>query len=98
MQKIIISILLLLSATVISAQGNWVATELEDPYVSDSTQYVLDDLEYLSDWEKDSINMIAENSGLETKNKTSVPPDCSKIYFYFTGDQCAITNIRINRK
>ncbi|MCQ2201976.1 MAG: TPM domain-containing protein [Bacteroidales bacterium] len=60
MQKIIISILLLLSATAISAQGNWVATELEDPYVSDSTQYVLDDLEYLSDWEKDSINMICK--------------------------------------
>lgn len=48
--------------------------------------------------EKDSINMIAENSGLETKNKASVPPDCSKFYFYLTGDQCAITNIRIDKK
>ncbi len=42
-----------------------------------------------------TIALIVENSGLETRNKTTIPSDVSNIYFYLTGDQCALTDIRI---
>ena len=44
------------------------------------------------------IEVLVENSGLETNNKTTLPDDVSNIYFYLTGDQCALTNIHINKK
>lgn len=58
MQKIFIFILLLLSTTDITAQGKWVAEELVDPYTKDSTQYVLDQLNYLNVEETDTLNAI----------------------------------------
>jgi len=45
-----------------------------------------------------TIDLQAENSGLITVNQTILPEDISKIYFYFTGDQCAITEININKE
>lgn len=41
------------------------------------------------------IEVLVEDSGLEIWNITTIPADASNIYFYLTGDQCAITNIRI---
>lgn len=41
------------------------------------------------------IEVLVEDSGLEIRNITTIPADASNIYFYLTGDQCAITNIRI---
>lgn len=60
MQKVFIFILLLLSATDFFAQDKWVVKDLVDPFVRDSSQYVLDDLKYLTDREKDSINRICK--------------------------------------
>jgi len=35
------------------------------------------------------------NSGLDIKDKLTIPDNISNIYFYLTGDQCALTDIRI---
>ena len=43
----------------------------------------------------DEICVQVGNSGLEIKNKTKVPENASNIYIYLTGDQCALTDIRI---
>ena len=43
------------------------------------------------------IEIQVENSGLETKNKTTLPAGASNIYVYLTGDQCALTDIHINK-
>lgn len=42
-----------------------------------------------------TVDVWAENSGLETRNRITLPEDASNIYMYFTGDQCALTNIHI---
>ncbi len=44
-----------------------------------------------------TIELKTENSGLEIKNVTTIPEGVSKVYFYITGDQCALTDIHINR-
>lgn len=43
------------------------------------------------------IKLQVENSGLEIRNITTMPTDVSNVYFYLSGDQCALTNIRINK-
>lgn len=43
----------------------------------------------------DTLELQLENSGLETQNITKLPEDISDVYLYLTGDQCALTNIRI---
>lgn len=42
-----------------------------------------------------NVNLQIENSGLLTVNQTRLPENVEKVYWYFTGDQCAITDIRI---
>ena len=44
------------------------------------------------------IDLHTENGGFETQNRTVLPEDVAKIYVYLTGDQCALTDIHINRK
>lgn len=46
----------------------------------------------------DVVNLQVENSGLLTVNQTRLQKQVDKVYCYFTGDQCAITDIQINRK
>ena len=43
------------------------------------------------------INISAEYCGLSIHSITTVTDDIPKLYAALTGDQCAITNIRINR-
>lgn len=45
-----------------------------------------------------TVNLQVENNGLITVTRTTIPENTSDIYFYFTGDQCAITEIRINKE
>ena len=44
-----------------------------------------------------TIYMEVENSDLATVNQTKLPEKVDKGYCYLTGDQCAITNIRVTR-
>ncbi len=44
-----------------------------------------------------TIELQAENSGMEIMNTTTIPEGISKVYFYITGDQCALTDIHINK-
>lgn len=44
-----------------------------------------------------TIYMEVENSDLATVNQTKLPEKVDKVYCYLTGDQCAITNIRVTR-
>jgi len=45
----------------------------------------------------DLINLEVEDSGLTTLNQTKLTENVKKLYCYFTGDQCAITDIRIEK-
>ncbi len=42
----------------------------------------------------DKLELLVENGGLETRSLTPIPMDASNIYWYLTGDQCALTDIR----
>lgn len=44
----------------------------------------------------DIVNLQVENSGLTTVNQTKLLESTEKVYCYFTGDQCAITDIHVN--
>lgn len=43
----------------------------------------------------DKVILKMENSGLQVVNQTKLPENLGKVYFYITGDQCAITQIKI---
>lgn len=43
-----------------------------------------------------TIVIQAENSGLVTSNSTIFPEDILNVYLYFSGDQCALTEITMN--
>ncbi len=43
------------------------------------------------------IDLQVENSGLIIENQTVLPEEVTKVYYYFTGDQCAVTEIFINK-
>ncbi|MBQ5335981.1 MAG: HD-GYP domain-containing protein [Oscillospiraceae bacterium] len=45
-----------------------------------------------------TITVTTSNLGLYIKNVTTVPDGIENVYVALTGDQCAITNIRINRE
>lgn len=47
---------------------------------------------------ENTINLKVENCGLIIENQTTIPENISKIYFCLTGDQCAITEININKQ
>lgn len=42
------------------------------------------------------ITTITENAGINIINITTVTSDVKNIYVALTGDQCALTNIKIN--
>lgn len=42
-----------------------------------------------------AVTLTTSNAGIELTNITTVKDDPKEIYISFTGDQCAITNIRI---
>lgn len=42
------------------------------------------------------ITTVTENAGIYIKNITTLTSDKQKIYVALTGDQCALTNIKIN--
>lgn len=42
------------------------------------------------------VTVTTENLGIAIKNVTTILTDAKKIYVALTGDQCAITNIRIS--
>ena len=44
---------------------------------------------------KNKIILITENQGISIKNVTTLPSDKENIYVALTGDQCALTDIRI---
>ena len=44
-----------------------------------------------------TITTITENLGIKIKNVTTILDTPEEVYFSLTGDQCAITNIRIER-
>ena len=46
--------------------------------------------------EGNSIELQVENCGLQIKNTTTIPEAITDVYFYLTGDQCALTDIRID--
>ncbi len=43
------------------------------------------------------ITVTTDNLGLFIKNTTTLSDDCETVYAAITGDQCAVTNIRIKR-
>ncbi|MBP1590481.1 MAG: diguanylate cyclase, partial [Oscillospiraceae bacterium] len=43
----------------------------------------------------DTITVSSENAGIGFRNVTTIRADVPKLYVALTGDQCAITNIRI---
>ena len=45
--------------------------------------------------EGDSVTVTTENLGIFVKNVTTVLDGSKKLYAALTGDQCAITNIKI---
>ncbi|MBO4901406.1 MAG: HD domain-containing protein [Lachnospiraceae bacterium] len=45
----------------------------------------------------DTITMNTENLGISTRNTTTIPNAPKNIYVALTGDQCALTDIRIER-
>ncbi len=45
----------------------------------------------------DIVDLQVENGGLTTVNQTKLPERAEKVYCYFTGDQCAITDIHIKK-
>lgn len=47
--------------------------------------------------EGNKVLMRVENSGVTTINHTTLPKDVEKVAFFLTGDQCAITDIRIKQ-
>lgn len=47
--------------------------------------------------EEDKINRKVENGGLEITNQTVLPEKVEKVYCFFTGDQCAISDIQVKR-
>ena len=48
--------------------------------------------------EGDTIKVRVEDGGLVTENLTKLEEAVDKVYCFFTGDQCAITDIRIDSK
>ncbi len=46
--------------------------------------------------EDNHVTLKVTDSGVTTVNRTVLPESTEKVYCFFTGDQCAITNIRIN--
>ena len=44
---------------------------------------------------ENSVTLVTKNKGIEIMNVTKITDDPGKIYIALTGDQCAITNIRI---
>ena len=50
--------------------------------------------------EKNRITVCTKNLGLEVTNVTTLPEteENRTVYAALTGDQCALTNIRISRK
>ena len=46
--------------------------------------------------EGDTVSVTTENLGVLIENSTLLPPDTPDVYVALTGDQCAITNIRIH--
>lgn len=47
--------------------------------------------------EGNKVLMRVENSGVTTINHTTLPKGVEKVSFFFTGDQCAITDIHIQQ-
>ncbi len=47
--------------------------------------------------EGNKISVITENGGISIKSITTIKGQVSKVYAALTGDQCAITNIKITR-
>ncbi|MBO4688288.1 MAG: HD-GYP domain-containing protein [Clostridiales bacterium] len=45
----------------------------------------------------DTITLTTKNNGIEITNITSIKEEPEKVYIALTGDQCAITNIRISQ-
>jgi hypothetical protein len=45
----------------------------------------------------DTITMTTTNFGIYVKNDTRINDAHGTVYFALTGDQCAITNIRIKK-
>jgi len=45
----------------------------------------------------DTVYFEATDGEIRTVNQTKLPEKVDKVYCYLTGDQCAITNIRINK-
>ena len=44
-----------------------------------------------------TITMLTENLGIAVKSKTMIRDRVKNVYVALTGDQCAITNIRVSR-
>lgn len=42
------------------------------------------------------IDFRIEDSGLIIENRSIIPKDVNNVYYYFTGDMCALTNIQVN--
>ena len=47
--------------------------------------------------EDNVITMLTENLGIAVHSVTTIRDDVKDVYVALTGDQCAITNIRVNR-
>ena len=45
----------------------------------------------------DTVYFEATDGEIRTVNQTRLPEKVEKVYCYLTGDQCAITNIRISK-
>ena len=48
--------------------------------------------------EENRISMRTENNGITIKNTLTITDGPEKLYAALTGDQCAITNIRIKKE
>lgn len=46
---------------------------------------------------EEGLYLLVEDSGLTTVNQTKLAKNIDNIYCYFTGDQCAITDVRIEK-
>jgi hypothetical protein len=47
--------------------------------------------------EENRVTTFTENQGIVIKNTTTITDDKDEIFVSLTGDQCAITNIRIEK-